>query len=137
MRVWNDSKASEWSAPQRFGVGILDQINGRYIGAAPRKSSLLRKKFNVPGDFSQALLYVNSLGYHEVYLNGQKVSDAVLTPAVSQLSKHSLIITYDVSNLLKVGENDLVLWTSAGWYRMHFDAVYDGALVCAELDIDG
>lgn len=137
MRVWNDSKASEWSAPQRFGVGILDQINGRYIGAAPRKSSLLRKKFNVPGDFSQALLYVNSLGYHEVYLNGQKVSDAVLTPAVSQLSKHSLIITYDVSNLLKVSENDLVLWTSAGWYRKHFDAVYDGALVCAELDIDG
>lgn len=137
VRVWNDSKASEWSAPQRFGVGILDQINGRYIGAAPRKSSLLRKKFNVPGDFSQALLYVNSLGYHEVYLNGQKVSDAVLTPAVSQLSKHSLIITYDVSNLLKVGENDLVLWTSAGWYRKHFDAVYDGALVCAELDIDG
>ena len=137
VRVWNDSKASEWSAPQRFGIGILDQIKGRYIGAAPGKSSLLRKKFNVSGDFSQAMLYVNSLGYHEVYLNGQKVSDAVLSPAVSQLSKHSLIVNYDVSGLLKEGENDLVLWTSAGWYRKHFDAVYDGAVVCAELDIDG
>lgn len=137
VKIWNEGKASKWSQPQHFGVGILDQIQGKYIGAAPGKSSLLRKKFNVVGDFSQALLYVNSLGYHEVYLNGQKVSDAVLSPAVSQLSKHSLIVTYDISNLLKEGENDLVLWTSAGWYRKHFDAVYDGAVVCTELDIDG
>lgn len=137
VRIWNDDKLSKWSAPQHFGIGILDQIKGQYIGATPGKSSLLRKKFHVVGDFSQALLYVNSLGYHEVYLNGQKVSEAVLTPAVSQLSKHSLIVTYDVTKLLKDGENDLVLWTSAGWYRKHFNAVYDGAVVCAELDIDG
>lgn len=67
----------------------------------------------------------------------KKVSDAVLTPAVSQLSKHSLIVTYDVSDLLKEGANDLVLWTDAGWYRKHFSAAYDGALVCAEFDLDG
>lgn len=108
-----------------------------YIAAAPGNSSLLRRKFLLTEKFSHATLYVNSLGYHEAYLNGAKVSDAVLTPAVSQLSKHSLIVAYNVSDLLKEGENDLVLWTSAGWYRKHFDAVYDGAVVCAELDIDG
>lgn len=108
-----------------------------YIAAAPGNSSLLRRKFLLTEKFSHATLYVNSLGYHEAYLNGAKVSDAVLTPAVSQLSKHSLIVAYNVSDLLKEGENDLVLWTGAGWYRKHFDAVYDGAVVCAELDIDG
>ena len=137
VRIWNHDGASPWSSPQQFGIGILDQIEGRYIGAAAGNSALLRKKFTVTDDFSQALLYVNSLGYHEVYLNGQKVNDAVLTPAVSQLSKHSLINTYDVSGLLKKGENDLVFWTGAGWYRKHFGAVYDGAVVCAELDLDG
>ena len=137
VRVWNQHGVSPWSSPQPFGIGILEQIKGRYIGAAPGNSSLLRKKFTVADKFSQALLYVNSLGYHEVYLNGQKVSDNVLAPAVSQLSKHSLIVTYDVTALLKEGDNDLVLWTDAGWYRKHFNAVYDGAVVCAELDLDG
>ena len=98
---------------------------------------MLRRKFLLTEKFSHATLYVNSLGYHEVYLNSAKVSDAVLTPAVSQLSKHSLIVAYDVSDLLKEGENDLVLWTDAGWYRKHFGSVYDGAVVCAELDLDG
>ena len=35
VRIWNERKASEWSQPQHFGVGILDQIQGKYIGAAP------------------------------------------------------------------------------------------------------
>lgn len=137
VRIWSGDKRSDWSRPQRFGVGILDGIKGRYIAAAPGNSSLLRRKFLLTEKFSQATLYVNSLGYHEVYLNSAKVSDAVLTPAVSQLSKHSLIVAYDVSDLLKEGENDLVLWTDAGWYRKHFGSVYDGAVVCAELDLDG
>lgn len=150
VRIWSNGNASAWSSPMHFGVGILDGMKGTYIAAAPGQSSLLRKKFTISGNISQALLYLNSLGYCEAYLNGHKVeghsdtashqhngSVSVLTPAVSQLSKHSLINTYDVTPLLREGENDLVLWTSAGWYRKHFDAVYDGAVVSAELDIDG
>ena len=140
VRIWNDDNAaSAWSSPQHFSVGILSgRMAGQHIAAAPGSSSLLRKKFTLSGkNFSQALLYVNCLGYYEAYLNGQPVADALLTPAVAQLSRHSLINTYDVTHLLKEGENDLVLWTSPGWYRKHFNAAYDGALVSAELDIDG
>lgn len=137
VRIWNEDNVSPWSAPQKFGVGILDRLQGRYIGAAPGNSTLLRKKFQYSGYGTQAILYVNSLGYHEVCLNGRKVGDAVLAPAVSQLDKHSLICAYDVTDMLREGENDLLLWTGAGWYRKHFGAIYDGAVVCAELDIDG
>lgn len=137
VKIWNDDKESDWSDPRQFGIGILDTLKGQYIAAAPGQSSLLRKKFDLTGRFSQAVLYVNSLGYHEAYLNGEKVSDAVLSPAVSQLDRHSLISTYDITSLLKEGENDLVLWTDAGWYRKHFNAAYDGAVCCAEIDIDG
>lgn len=138
VRVWDGNAVSEWSPVQGFRVGILDGMKGKYIGAAEGKgSALMRRKFNVNGGFKEAMLHVNSLGYHEVYLNGEKVSAAVLTPAVSQLSKHSLIMTYDVTGMLREGENDIVLWTSPGWYRKHFDSVYDGGPVSAELDIDG
>ncbi len=140
VRVWkSDREVSRWSRPRRFGIGIIggDVLKGEYVGAVPGegRSPLLRKGFNVEKVPGQALLYVNSLGYHEAYLNGKKVSDAVLSPAVSQLDKRSLIVAYDVTGMLRKGENELVLWTSSGWYKEHtFGAVYEGPLVKAELD---
>ena len=143
VRVWDaEDRVSPWSAPQRFGVVIGDDaLEGEYIGAVPGegRSPLLRKSFEVPvlGEGSTALLHVNSLGYHEAYINGKKVSDAVLNPAVSQLDKRSLIVTYDVTPLLKKGRNEIVLWTSSGWYKSDtFEASYPGPLVKAELDLD-
>ncbi len=138
VRVWkSDKKASKWSAPQRFGIGIIgdDALGGEYIGAAPGeyRASLLRKSFEVDRLPVTAILYVNSLGYHEAYVNGQAVSDAVLSPAVSQLDKRSLIMAYDVTSLLKKGNNEIALWVGTGWYKV-FKPVYDGPLVKAELD---
>ena len=105
VRIWNsDKKASAWSEPQRFGIGITsgDTLEGDYIGAVPGegRSPILRKKFTVKETPGLSVLYVNSLGYHEAYINGKKVSDAVLNPAVSQLDKRSLIVAYDVTGLL-------------------------------------
>lgn len=140
VRVWDQQgRVSSWSRPQRFGIGaILDaSLQGDYIGCAPGegRSSLLVKEFSYKGGRSTALLHVNSLGYHEVYINGRKVGDAVLTPAVSQLDKRSLIVTYDVTSYLHRGRNTLVLWTGSGWYKPDtFGATYQGALVKAELD---
>ena len=140
VRVWNsDGKVSGWSPAHRFGVGIIgeEKMQGDYIGAVPGegRSPILRKKFKAGAIKGTALLYVNSLGYHEAYLNGLKVSEAILQPAVSQLDKRSLIAVYDVTSLLKKGENELVLWTGSGWYKKTtFKAVYEGPLVKAELD---
>ena len=142
VRIWDaGGKASRWSAPQRFGIGVIgeDALKGEYIGAVPGegRSPLLRKSFVLPPKAEgTALLHVNSLGYHEAYINGKAVSDAVLTPAVSQLDKRSLTVTYDVTRLLRKGTNEIVLWTSSGWYKKDtFDAAYEGPLVKAELDL--
>ena len=145
VRVWNaDGKVSRWSAPQRFGIGVIgdDALKGAFIGAVPGegRAPMLRKSFSVPSfcKGTTALLRVNSLGYHEAYLNGKKVSDAVLAPPVSQLDKRSLTVTYDMSRLLRKGENEIVLWTSPGWYKKDtFEAIFEGPLVKAELDLVG
>ena len=146
VRVWTaDGKVSRWSAPQRFHIGTIETdtvgggwpMKGEYIGAVPGdgRAPLLRKSFHIPSTRGTFFLHVNSLGYHEAYINGKKVSDAVLNPAVSQLDKRSLIVTYDVSRLLRKGDNELVLWISPGWYKKDtFEAVFDGPLVKAELD---
>lgn len=141
VRVWDgNGKASRWSRPQRFGIGVIgdDALKGDYIGCLPGegRSALLVKEFRFKGRKSTSLLHVNSLGYHEVYINGKKVGDGVLAPAVSQLDKRSLIVTYDVTPYLRRGTNTLVLWTGSGWYKPDtFGAGYKGALVKAELDV--
>jgi len=147
VRIWNEKdEVSAWSDMARFGVGILNKIEwkGKFIGlpasAGNTETPLLRKKFTVDGN-NIAFLHVNSLGFHEVYLNGKKVGDAVLSPSVSQLNKRSLTVTYDVTSYLQQGENELVFWLGTGWYK---NSAYDmspiiptpsGARVLAEIDL--
>jgi len=146
VRIWNEKdEVSAWSDIARFGVGILskDEWKGKFIGlpasAGNTKTPLLRNKFQVEGK-TTAFLHVNSLGFHEVYLNGTKVSDVVLPPAVSQLNKRTLSVTYDVTSYLRQGENELVFWLGTGWYKKTaydmspINPTPDGALVNAELD---
>lgn len=138
VRIWKSAnEVSKWSEPQRFGIGVIgdDALDCDYIGAVPGglKFPILRKDFVVKKRPGAAILYVNSLGYHEAYINGTQVSDAVLTPAVSQMDKRSLIMSYDVTDLLRKGENEIVIWAGSGWYKV-FRSDYEGPLVKAELD---
>ena len=145
VRVWDENgKAGDWSEPAYFGVGFLEDkdwaSNAAFIGVPGNKgksevSPLLRKKFTVNEKDGRYLLHVNSLGYHEAYVNGTAVSDAVLTPAVAQFGVRTRIVTYDVTPFVKAGENDLVLWTGKGWYQTHNKAVVPGGpYVRAQLD---
>ncbi len=147
VRIWNDKEeVSGWSDIARFGIGILDKSewSGKFIGlpasAGNTETPLLRKKFTVE-EKTLAFLHVNSLGFHEIYLNGKRVGDAVLSPAISQLNKRSVTVTYDVTAYLVEGQNELVFWLGTGWYK---DTAYDmspispapsGSKVLAQLDL--
>ena len=145
VRVWdNEGNVSEWSDPASFGIGFLEDkdwaSNAAFIGV-PRNSGksevspLLRKKFTAEDGAERYLLHVNSLGYHEAYVNGTAVSDAVLSPAVSQFGVRTRIGTYDVTSLVHSGENDIFIWTGKGWYQTHNKAVVPGGpYVRAQLD---
>ena len=143
VRVWDKSDAvSRWSAPAYFGIGLLqsEDWTAHYIGMPEKMdkfvSPLLRKTFRWKERNARAFLHVNSLGYHEVYVNGKAVSDAVLTPAVSQYNKRSLSVTYDVTSFLKDGENDIVLWLGKGWYNEGLPGVVEGGpFVRAQLEV--
>lgn len=142
VRSWDEKgKPSAWSNIVRFSVGLLkpSDFAASYIGMdkayGDLHAPLLRKDVTLDA-VGTCFLHVNSLGYHEVYVNGKKVGKNVLTPAVSQLTMRSQIVTYDVSSYLHRGNNTIVLWIGQGWYKpTTFKAQYDGALVKAELDV--
>jgi len=142
VRIWDENDtATAWSPVAGFSVGLQagEDWHAAYIGL-PRQfgnpeSPLLRKQFKLSGKAEKRLIYVNSLGYHEVFINGEKVGDAILAPAVSQFNKKSLSIAYDVSPYLKEGNNDVVIWLGRGWYAPTLPGVaYEGPLVKARIE---
>jgi len=142
IRIWDEAgNASSWSSVGQFSVGLLnkDDWKASYIAfpteAGYTECPQLKQSFNLNKTGDRMLLHVNSLGYHEVYLNGQKVGDGVLAPAVSQFNKRSWVITYDVSNLVKKGQNNLMLWLGSGWYTDGLPGVANnGPVVKAQLE---
>ena len=142
IRVWDENNAvSGWSSTAFFSIGLLNESDwqAKYIGFPDSSSYTISpqfwKTFNLTAASEKIFLHVNSLGYHEVYINGRKAGDYVLTPAVSQFDKRSLVLTYDITSLAREGRNDLVIWTARGWYSRGLPGVEDnGPFVRAQVE---
>lgn len=148
VRAWDqDGRASQWSNPAMWSMGILRESEwyGRWIGAGrpdnlkegtPLPFPWLRKAFALQQKPQHATAYVNALGYYELYVNGKKVDDHVLAPAVSDYSKRNLYVTHDITAYLVKGANFVALWLGRGWYvRGHPGVIHDGPLVRAQFDM--
>jgi hypothetical protein len=86
-------------------------------------SMLLRKEFNLEHDLRRAVVHVSGLGQYEMMINGKKVGDYLLTPGWSDYKKTFLYDTYDVTNLLKNGNNAIGLILSNGMYNIQPDSL--------------
>lgn len=123
VRTWDENgAATSWSPTARFAIGPLDGIGGQFIGCRQNdtlaQTPIFRKSITIqPG--KSTLAYINSMGYHELYVNGQQVGDRVLQPAVSQLDKRSLIVAYDITPYLLPGENLVEIRVGQGWGRIY------------------
>ena len=82
----------------------------------PQPSPYLRKDFTATKTIAQARLYVSALGLYEARINGQKVGDAVLAPGWTEYTKRVPSQTYDVTSLVKQGENAIGAVLGDGWY---------------------
>ena len=115
-----DGKPSAWSTPAHFSMGLLapGDWKGSWIqhpAASNDPDIWYRKTFRLPAKPVSAYLYVASVGYHEVYVNGRKIDARVLAPALSRLDKRILYVTYDLAPALQAGKNCVGIWTGPGW----------------------
>ena len=123
VRVWDETGAeSSWSSPASFTVGPLSAADwsGQWIGATWMKNNegplpWLRKTVTLEKIPTTATIYVCALGYYELYVNGRKVGDDVLSPAVSDYGKRGLYVTHDITKHLVQGKNCIGLWLGRGW----------------------
>ncbi|MFC1650870.1 family 78 glycoside hydrolase catalytic domain [Candidatus Latescibacterota bacterium] len=144
VRIWDkDGNPSEWSEPAMWTMGLLEDSDwqAEWIGAdwqgdpAPQMP-WLRKTFEIETVGERAMAYVSALGYYELYINGRKVDDHVLAPAVSDYSKRTIYVAHDVTDYLTKGTNCAALWLGRGWYVYgHPGVIHNGPIARAQIHI--
>jgi|GEM_PF-1179135 len=77
---------------------------------------MFRKEFSVTKTVSQARLYATALGVYEAYINGQKVGNDKLDPGWTNYKKTLLYQTFDITDMLKQGDNAVGAVVGSGWY---------------------
>jgi alpha-L-rhamnosidase len=126
VRVWdNAGKATEWSVVNSFQMGMLTPADWKAQWITPgfvedsvmRPSPLFRKVFSLKKKIRSAIVYITSHGLYEAQINGHRVGDAYLTPGWTSYNKRLQYQAYDVTGLLKTGENAVGATLGSGWYR--------------------
>jgi alpha-L-rhamnosidase len=123
VRIWDqDGKSSAWSEPALWSMGLLHASDweAKWIGlkdgdeSRPHDSGrtrlparMLRREFDAPKAIRRAMVYVSGMGFFDLYLNGAKVGDHIMDPALTEYSKLILYLTFDVTRQLKPGKNAL------------------------------
>ena len=82
-----------------------------------RQSIWLKKEMKLPADVYKATMKIVGLGFYELSINRQKVTDAVFVPLWSDYDKTVFYNTYDVTALLKKGKNQLSVLLGNGFYN--------------------
>lgn len=116
---WFDPDASESSfkkvnsvikygeTPWNNNVSITD-----YDSSAP----LFRKSVNIGTGVKSAFLFASAAGLYQAYVNGESVDNSVLNPGRSEYTQRIMYQCFDVTKLLKEGENVIGAMLGRGWY---------------------
>src|SRR5690606_29000371 len=75
----------------------------------------LRKTFNLNSKPGKATIFIASVGYHELYVNGKKIGNDVLSPSVTDHTKRARYIAYEIEKELKPGNNTIAIWLGTSW----------------------
>lgn len=126
VRLWDENgQAGEWSENASFELGLLDPadwqavwITGNYRVNKKRRYPVdcFRKVFSVAA-VKKARLYATACGVYEGKLNGKRIGDFILAPGITDYRKRVQYQTYDVTELLQSGGNELTFQLADGWYR--------------------
>lgn len=79
-------------------------------------ASVMVQKFHLDNT-ENARIYATAHGLYVLYINGRRVTENVLTPGTSEYWYRLPYQTFDVSDYLHVGENELKVELGDGWYR--------------------
>lgn len=158
VRIFDEKgSVSQWSAPERFAIGLLEKKDWNEAGwigmeVMPQeerivpgieykdieklgdrhpginKIPILRKEFTASKSIRRAMVYISGLGFFDMYLNGKKVSDHVLDPAATDYDKLVNYVAFDVTKDVRVGRNAIGVMLGNGYVSIPMERYYKGVM---------
>ena len=126
VTLWDEEdKEGEPSETTFFETGLLSAsdftakwISGNYHVNKKNRYPVdcFKKQFNAQ-NVVKARLYITACGLYEAKINGQRVGNFVLAPGHTDYTKRIQLQTYDVTDLLNDGDNEITVELADGWYR--------------------
>ena len=126
IRLWDENdEPGDWSEAF-FEMGLLQKTDwqAKWIGGdyTPNRRErypvdCFQKDLRVKKEVRRARLYITACGLYEARLGGEKIGNVCLAPGYTDYRKRVQYQTYDVTELLREGENELTVQLADGWYR--------------------
>ena len=123
IRLWDENDVpGEWNEAF-FETGIskwdAEWITGNY--SANRKNrypiDCFRKRFTTEKAVRKARLYITACGLYESRLGNVRIGDFVMAPGYTDYRKRVQYQVYDVTDMIRKGENELTSQLADGWFR--------------------
>lgn len=132
--IFGASASFETALPTKEGFGDAKWISAAESGNTnAHRLPVFRRSLTISKDISCARLYSTALGVYENFINGQRVGAIgedgqvryhELKPGSSEMAKRKYYSTYDVTSMLRQGENVLAALTGNGWWNSLIAANY-------------
>ncbi|WNS43153.1 family 78 glycoside hydrolase catalytic domain [Paenibacillus sp. MMS20-IR301] len=115
--VWTVSGGYAASSISWFETGKqAEPFTGRWVAASREQTHpRFRKKFRLEQLPVSARLYATAAGLYEAELNGSRIGSEYLAPYCNDYDTWLQVQAYDVTSLLKAGENELGAMLGSGW----------------------
>ena len=102
-------------------ASVIAELSDKRMGdilppPLPQPAALLRREFAVSKAVKSARLYATAMGSYRMFLNGNRVGQDVLTPDFTDYTKRVLYQTYDVTSIVKAGNNTIAAILGDGWF---------------------
>jgi len=117
----NDGQFSAWKSDY-FYCGKFEELPpAKWICCPEDREGVpvcFRREFTVREKIKEAAVFVSGIGYSEVTLNGRRLDDTFLNPAVSDYTKTCYYtVTPEIERYLQQGGNCLGITVADGWRR--------------------
>jgi alpha-L-rhamnosidase len=113
-----------------FETGFMQKVawKGSWISDGTdvnkKPAPYFRKEFKLKGKVKTARAYIAAGGLYELTVNGTKSGNHRLDPMFTRFDRRILYVTYDVTSMLRQGNNALGVIMGNGWYNHQSTAVW-------------
>ena len=126
VKLWDENGEGGEMSTGSFEMGLLENTDWKAKWTTEnykvKKSErypvdCFRKHISIMREVKSARLYITACGLYGVRLDGEKIGNFCLAPGHTDYRKRVQYQTYDVTELLSVGDRTMTVQLADGWYR--------------------